>query len=226
MSKDIRLSREQRGEAHRRLTEAVRGAQRASDMLDEAFCDFLGINRTDGRCLDIVQERGQMTAGELAREVGITSGAVTAMIDRLEAAGLLQRKNDPGDRRKVLIELTPEAKRLGEEVYGPLAHASVPYLESLEDHEILTLIGYLETGRRLNLEMAEAIHARTPARAAVSLRYRMEQARALKNDAKKLFKTIKSDVKDLISVVTVTGGSTWTQDDHGKWVESKPPSLD
>jgi DNA-binding MarR family transcriptional regulator len=226
MSEDIRLSRDQRDGALIRLKEAVRGAQRANDMMDEAFCDFLGVNRTDGRCLDIVDERGQMTAGELAREVGITSGAVTALIDRLEAAGFLQRKNDPSDRRKVLIELTPEAKRLGEEVYGPLAHAGMPYLESLEDHEILTLIGYLETSRRINIEMAEAIQARTPARAVVSLRYRMEQARALKNDAKKLFKTIKSDVKDLISVVAVTGGSTWTQDENGKWVESKPVSLD
>lgn len=198
--------------------EAVRAAQSASDVMDEAFADFLGLNRTDGRCLDVVDRRGKVAAGDLAREVGLTTGAVTAVVDRLEAAGLMKRGSDPDDRRKVLIELTPDAKTLAAEIYGPLAEAAAPYLESLSDQQVLTLIGFLEFSRRINLDHAEAIRTRTSTKK-VSLRYRLEQAIALKNEAKALLKTIKSEVKDMASVVVEFGGSKWEQDENGRWVE-------
>ncbi|MDP9144231.1 MAG: MarR family transcriptional regulator [Actinomycetota bacterium] len=204
----------------RRLLEASRAAQSASDVMDEAFVNFVGINRTDGRCLDVVDQRGRITAGDLAREAGLTTGAVTAVVDRLEAAGLMRRRSDPGDRRKVLIELTPDAQSLAQEVYGPLAHAGRPYLEALSDQQVLTLIGFFETSRRINLEHAEVIRSRTSTKK-VSLRYRLEQARMIKNEAKALLKTIKTDVKDLASVVIEIAGSTWEQDENGRWVERK-----
>ncbi|MGA8038737.1 MAG: MarR family transcriptional regulator [Acidimicrobiia bacterium] len=220
MSQEIRLSREQRTDALRRLEESLRGAQTASDLMDDAFCDFIGVNRTDGRCLDIVDQRGPMTAGDLAREVGLTTGAATTMVDRLVTAGLLERSGDPHDRRKVLVALTPEAKRLAAEVYGPMAEASSPYVEALSDQDLLTIIRFLETSRRLNQELAGRVRARVPRRKA-SLRYRLEQAKVLKDDAKSLFKTIKSEMKDLVSIAMVVGGTRWVQDEHGRWQEIK-----
>lgn len=217
MNQDIRLSREQRTELLGRLVEAVRAAQSASDVLDEAFANFVGINRTDGRCLDVVDRHGPITAGELAREVGLTTGAVTAVVDRMEAAGLMRRGSDPDDRRKVLIELTSEAKSLAAEVYGPLAHSTRPLLESLSDQEVLTLIGFFETGRQINLERAQAIRARTSTKQ-IQLRYRLEQVKLLKNEAKALLKTIKTDVKGLASLVVEVGGTRWEQK-NGRWVE-------
>jgi DNA-binding MarR family transcriptional regulator len=202
----------------RRLKEAVRGAQVASDLIDEAFCDFIGVNRTDGRCLDIVDQRGPMTAGDLAREVGLTTGAATAMVDRLVAAGLLDRSGDPHDRRKVLVNVTPEAKRLAAEVYGPIVEATTPYVESLSDQDLLTIIQFLETSRRVNQELGRRVRDRTPRRKA-SLRYRLEQARMLKDDAKTLLKTIKGEMKDLVSVALVVGGKRWVQDEQGRWRE-------
>ncbi|HEX9864971.1 MAG TPA: MarR family transcriptional regulator [Acidimicrobiia bacterium] len=202
----------------RRLLEAVRAAQSASDVMDEAFVNFVGINRTDGRCLDVVDQRGRITAGDLAREVGLTTGAVTAVVDRMEAAGLLRRGSDPSDRRKVTIELTADAKSLAAEVYGPLAHTTRPYLDSLTDQQVLTLIGFFETSRRINLEHAAAVRART-SKKKVALRYRLEQARMIKNEAKALLKTIKSDVKGLASVVIDLSGSKWVRDEDGSWVE-------
>ena len=201
-----------------RLLEAVRGAQSASHLMDEAFADFVGINRTDGRCLDVVDQHGSITAGDLARDAGLTTGAVTAVVDRLETAGLVRRTVDPRDRRKVLIELTPDAKSLAQEVYGPLADAARPYIDSLTDQQILTLIGFLETSRRINMEHATSIKARTSPKK-VPLRYRLEQARMIKNEAKALLKTLKSDVKGLASVVVDLSGSKWVQDDEGRWVE-------
>ncbi len=119
----------------------------------------------------------------------------------------------------MLIELTTEARRLGEEVYGPMAQATSPYIESLSDQDLLTVIQFMEANRRVNLELARTVRARIPSRK-MPLRYRLEQAKALKTDAKTLLKTIKGEVKDLASVVIDLSGSRWEQDDEGRWVRS------
>lgn len=217
MDQDIRLSREQRLEAMAHLVDSLRASQTATDILDEAVCDFLGINRTDGRCLDVIDRRGQVTAGELAAEVGLTTGAATAMVDRLEAAQLLQRRSDPRDRRKVLITLTPEAKQLAADIYGELATATAPLLSSLSDRDLLTLIAFFDASRRVNLDIAKALEAKSPSRRA-SLHKRLEQAKALKRDAAELLRSIKTDMKDLVSVVIVSGDTKWERDRSGRWV--------
>src|SRR5437764_3928761 len=86
------------------LIDEIRGGQRATELVDEAMCKLMGVNRTDGRCLDILEQRGRIGAGELAAEARLTSGAVTAVIDRLEEAGYARRMPDPNDRRRVLVE--------------------------------------------------------------------------------------------------------------------------
>lgn len=98
----------------------VRAAQSAVDEMDEAACRALGINRTDGRCLDIVQREGPLTAGLLAERSGLTTAAVTTVLDRMEHAGYARRLRDAGDRRRVLVELTPLAERRALEIWGPL----------------------------------------------------------------------------------------------------------
>jgi DNA-binding MarR family transcriptional regulator len=74
---------------------------------NRAAADLAGLNETDWECLDVLDWTGPLTAGELARRVGITSGAVTGAIDRLEALGLVRRAADPKDRRKVIVEMNP-----------------------------------------------------------------------------------------------------------------------
>ena len=66
--------------------------------------------------------------------------------------------------------------------------------------------------------MATKVRERAGERKA-NLRYRIEQAKGLKADAKELFKSIKSDMKNLVSIVIVSGGSRWEQDEAGHWVE-------
>ncbi len=220
MKQDINLSREQRQAAVRRLVEALRALQLASDLLDEAYADFVGINRTDLRCMDIVDQRGRVTAGELAREAGLTTGAVTAVVDRMESAGLLLRTYDANDRRKVWIELTPDAEKLGEEVYGPLDQAGQTHLASLGDEQVLTIIGFLEVSRRITMENVEAIRSRTSTKK-MPLRYRLEQARMIKDDAKALAKRIKHELKEMKVIVLDLHGSKWEQDEDGRWVERR-----
>ena len=87
---------------------------------DDATADRLGINRTDLNCIDIIERHGGITAGELAAEAGLTTGAVTAVIDRLERAGYARRVRDDEDRRRIKVEVTPRLERLADALYGPM----------------------------------------------------------------------------------------------------------
>ncbi|MEV8441050.1 MarR family transcriptional regulator [Actinosynnema sp. NPDC051121] len=75
----------------------------------EAVGARLGVTAVDQRALALVAGKGPLTAGELAREINLSPGAVTGVADRLERAGLVRREPDPGDRRRVVISAVPGA---------------------------------------------------------------------------------------------------------------------
>src|SRR3984957_8983274 len=81
----------------------------ASDF-DERVAKRLKLSRTDMRCLDLIGRLGPMTAGRLAEESGLTTGAVTFILDRLEEAGMVARRRDTEDRRRVWVEIVPAAQ--------------------------------------------------------------------------------------------------------------------
>jgi DNA-binding MarR family transcriptional regulator len=97
---------------------------RTSGNLDNAFdalaARALGVNMTDLHCLNILESRSGLSAGELALEAGLTSGAVTGVIDRLERAGYVRRAADPGDRRKVKVEVTPAFYERADQIWSPV----------------------------------------------------------------------------------------------------------
>jgi DNA-binding MarR family transcriptional regulator len=98
---------------------------RVSGNQDSAFdnlaAERLGVNRTDLHCLNIIENSGGVTAGELADEAGLTTGAVTGVIDRLERAGYARRVSDPADRRRVKLEVTPKFYSRADKIWGPMA---------------------------------------------------------------------------------------------------------
>jgi DNA-binding MarR family transcriptional regulator len=99
------------------LNNAFRQLSTATILFHQAIADRLGMNVTDHKCADILLRSGPITAGELAQRTGLTTGAITGVIDRLEQAGFARRARDPSDRRRVIIE--PIVKHL-ERVIGPL----------------------------------------------------------------------------------------------------------
>jgi DNA-binding MarR family transcriptional regulator len=139
--------------------------QNAYDRFEDAVADFFGVNRTAMRCLEVLDRTGQLTAGEVARQTGLTSGAVTALLDRLERAGYLRRLRDPADRRRILVELTDQARAAIAAVYGPLTQAMTA-LERYTDAELELLADFLRTGSGLLGEHAERIRALGAGRAA------------------------------------------------------------
>jgi DNA-binding MarR family transcriptional regulator len=125
----------------RELGDRVRATQRATDLVDEAAAALMGVNRTDGRLLDVLHQHGALSAGALAAESGLTTGAITAAIDRLERAGYARRVRDVADRRRVLVELTEDARRKIWELFGPLA-ATADKLDQYSESDLELLVAF------------------------------------------------------------------------------------
>jgi DNA-binding MarR family transcriptional regulator len=133
-----------------RLGDLVRESQRGTDITDDLLCQLLGINRSDSRCLDILDQRGQMTAGALAQESGLSTGAITAVIDRLEKAGYARRVQDPADRRRVLVELTDQARAAGYELMaGPMIAAGELLMKRYSERDLELMIDFMEQGAEI-----------------------------------------------------------------------------
>jgi DNA-binding MarR family transcriptional regulator len=169
--KVIRLSKLSRPELIREFVAAVRASQTATELLDAAVADYLGIHGSDYRCLDILDQEGPMTAGRLAERSRLSPGAITALLDRLEEKGLARRTRDTGDRRRVLVEVAPELRKRAEELYGT-PEEGAEALSSYTNEQLELLIGFLrgsvayqeERMRRLDaLRAREAGDVRPPA---------------------------------------------------------------
>ncbi len=98
---------------------------RASGNLDKAFdglaAERLGVTETDLHCLNIIETSGGLSAGELATASGLTAGAITGVLDRLETIGFARRVPDPADRRRVNVEVTPAFYKSAEPIWSPVA---------------------------------------------------------------------------------------------------------
>ncbi len=141
------------------LIASMRANQNATDKMDEAAAHALGINRTDSRVLDVVQQRGRIAAGELARETAMTTGTVTAVIDRMERKGFLRRVTDPGDRRRVMVEMAEPGQERTGDLYGPLVDRALPLLKTFTAAELEAITRFLRTGTEIVESRAAEIRA-------------------------------------------------------------------
>jgi len=103
------------------LSDAMRSLQDAIDRFDVEAAGRLGLGRNDWRALRLLAESGAQAPRALAAALGLTSGSVTTLIDRLEAKGLVQRERDPDDRRALIVRALPAAVALVTDAYAPLA---------------------------------------------------------------------------------------------------------
>jgi DNA-binding MarR family transcriptional regulator len=148
------------------LTAANRRYQQGTDALDQAAADLMGINRTDARCIDVVLQRGRITAGDLAHAAGLSPGAATTAIDRLERAGYARRVRDPDDRRRVIVEPTKQRAQLAEDVYGPLRDAGMTLMQRFSERQLKTITDFLELAADLQLDRANEVRAQLESRSA------------------------------------------------------------
>src|SRR3984885_13650277 len=105
------------------LEHAVRRSSAQGVLFGQTVANRVGLSNSDMECLDFLILEGRVTAGRLAEVTGLTTGAITGVVDRLEQAGFVQRERDENDRRKVYIATIPaNVARIGAS-YEPLQRA-------------------------------------------------------------------------------------------------------
>lgn len=114
-------------------------------MFHQSVADTLGLHITDHKCWDLIRQYGAMPAGRLAELTGLTTGAITGIIDRLEEAGYVRRVNDPKDRRRTIVEPTRNKKleKKLEAIFIPFHKRMHDLLSSYSDSELSFLLDVL-----------------------------------------------------------------------------------
>jgi DNA-binding MarR family transcriptional regulator len=126
------------------LNAAMRKASAQGVLYSATVAARLKLASSDLECLDIVVLEGAVTAGRLAAATGLTTGAITGVIDRLERAGFARRERDAVDRRKVLVRAEPAALRRIAPLYVPMQRAGEESLAPYSEPELALLLGFLE----------------------------------------------------------------------------------
>ncbi len=120
----------------RRALAAVRDYGIHLTLFRNAVSEWAGLNTTDMECLRLLFLKGTATPTELARQTGLTSGATTAMLDRLEKAGLLERHPNPDDRRGTLITPAKSAAARAASWFESARNAQDELLSSYSESEL------------------------------------------------------------------------------------------
>jgi DNA-binding MarR family transcriptional regulator len=130
-----------REEIIRTIIDRLREMSTETIIFHQAVAEELGLYITDHKCMDIIHRYGAMPAGRLGEMTGLTTGAITGMIDRLEKAGYVRRANDPKDRRKTIVEPVRNKKleRRIEMIFTPLHERMHKFLSSYSDTELTFL---------------------------------------------------------------------------------------
>ena len=129
---------------------AVRRAGSVLQLLGAASADKIGINVTDLNCLNILALGGRLTAGELAKQTGLTTASITGVLDRLEEAGFVRRERDPDDRRRVIVRLdAARGMRDVAPVFAPVIAAWRAAAAQYTDDELRLILGFQEQLERI-----------------------------------------------------------------------------
>lgn len=146
---------EQPTEQQENLTLSMRGLGTRTVLYQQSVAASLGLYNNDFLSIDILHEKGPVTAGELSKLTGLTTGSVTALIDRLEKNGFVRRQHDPHDRRKVIIVPLYENKEEVSNTYLLLHAAMVKLASSYSDEELELINQFL---RKASIVLEEQIH--------------------------------------------------------------------
>jgi len=128
-----------------RVEQVVRGVRESSlgvVLFHQAVGEILDINVTDMKCLDIITLTGSTSPSQLSELTGLSTGSTTAMIDRLERRGLVERQPNPEDRRGTKIVLSKEAARKLHTLFRSMAHAMNKLVCSYSEEELETLSNF------------------------------------------------------------------------------------
>ena len=155
---------ESKQELIRAVGEEMRALHNDVELMDSTVAEHLGLNRTDTRVLDILHQYEPLTPGQIAEHTGLTTGAVTTVIDRIERRGYARRVPDPTDRRKLRVELTERTRRLADDLYRGVAEGGAASLQRYTAEELRLIRDFLHRSRELNQREAARVASLRPRR--------------------------------------------------------------
>ena len=120
-----------------------------------------GLHTTDLEVLDLIFLRQEATAGELALATGLSTGSVTALVDRLEKAGYVKRHADPTDRRKVIVRIDDDAIEPIKSVYMPTQERMFKLWSTFPSRDLEVIADFVSRSTALAVECAEDIRRNT-----------------------------------------------------------------
>ena len=139
------------------LEHAMRRASAQGVLFGQTVANRVGLSSSDMECLDFLILEGRVTAGRLAEVTGLTTGAITGVVDRLEQAGLVRRERDANDRRKVFIAAIPEnTARIGK-FYVHLQQAMLKAWDTYSEAELRLLLRFTTQGYATMLAATEEL---------------------------------------------------------------------
>jgi DNA-binding MarR family transcriptional regulator len=138
---------------------ATREFTSAVDAVNQVVAEGMGVNRTDHRVLEVLNRKGAMTAGDLATASHLTTGAVTAVVDRLEEVGFVRRVRDSEDRRRVLIERTPESTKRAMRYYGPFMNRSFELMSNYDAEQLTAIRDFMREAAEITEKYAKELRA-------------------------------------------------------------------
>jgi DNA-binding MarR family transcriptional regulator len=151
MRKKQELVQEIVGQLARRYSTAV-------VLFHHAVAERLALGPTDHKCLDLLRDRGPMAGTDMAAITGLTSGAITGVVARLERAGYLRREQDPRDGRKQILRLALKQSPV-HEVIDPLRHDVSESLENFDPHQLTAIAAFLGRTTELIYRHAAVLRA-------------------------------------------------------------------
>ena len=146
-------------ELAQQLRNEIMGYFGAASDFDEQVAKKLKLSRTDTRCLDLIDRLGPISAGRLAQETGLTTGAVTFILDRLEEAGMVTRRRDTEDRRRVWVEIVPEAQERLKVLHQPVAEEMREVAQRFKADELATVRDFMRQAKEVfQRQMHDVVH--------------------------------------------------------------------
>ena len=135
-----------------------------SVLFSQAVADRIGVNPTDQECGDLLNIFGPMTAGRLAELSGLTTGAITGVINRLEQAGFVRRAQDATDRRRVIVHALPdsEAARKAAKLFAGMANASVALCDRYSDADLALILDFVTRALAMTAEEIARLRTESP----------------------------------------------------------------
>lgn len=156
----------ERNDLRREIVNAVRGLGLDGQQVADAFAHSHGLNPTDMRALTLIMEaesRGEpLTAGRLSSLLGTSTGATTAVIDRLERIGHIHRSRSEQDRRKVTLHFEALARQLAGAYFGPLGALANEVMDRYTDAELQVIHDFLNGMRGAYTKHLQAMEAQLP----------------------------------------------------------------